>query len=97
MDQLHDIEVKDDNQKTQNDLPDESDTPKQDTEVSSDNVEDEEKALGKKKEKKGRRKIKIEFITDKSRRHITFSKRKSGIMKKVCGFPNLIFFLSIFA
>ncbi|KAJ1553210.1 hypothetical protein HK096_008809 [Nowakowskiella sp. JEL0078] len=32
--------------------------------------------------KKGRRKIKIEFIEDKSRRHITFSKRKSGIMKK---------------
>ncbi|KAF9991361.1 transcription factor of the MADS box [Entomortierella chlamydospora] len=30
----------------------------------------------------GRRKIKIEYIEDKSRRHITFSKRKSGIMKK---------------
>ncbi|KAJ2787032.1 transcription factor of the MADS box [Coemansia linderi] len=30
----------------------------------------------------GRRKIKIEFIEDKSRRHITFSKRKAGIMKK---------------
>lgn len=34
-------------------------------------------------EKKGRRKIKIELIEDKSRRHITFSKRKLGIMKKV--------------
>lgn len=32
--------------------------------------------------KKGRRKIEIAFIEDKSRRHITFSKRKSGIMKK---------------
>jgi hypothetical protein len=31
----------------------------------------------------GRRKIKIEYIGDKSRRHITFSKRKAGIMKKV--------------
>lgn len=31
----------------------------------------------------GRRKIKIEYIHDKSRRHITFSKRKAGIMKKV--------------
>lgn len=31
----------------------------------------------------GRRKIKIEYIQEKSRRHITFSKRKSGIMKKV--------------
>jgi pheromone receptor transcription factor len=34
---------------------------------------------GKPKDKKaGRRKIKIEFIQDKSRRHITFSKRKAG-------------------
>ncbi len=33
--------------------------------------------------KSGRRKISIEFIEDKSRRHITFSKRKAGIMKKV--------------
>jgi len=31
---------------------------------------------------KGRRKINIEFIADKSRRLITFSKRKAGIMKK---------------
>ncbi|GAN04550.1 SRF-TF-domain-containing protein [Mucor ambiguus] len=30
----------------------------------------------------GRRKIKIEYIENKSRRHITFSKRKAGIMKK---------------
>ena len=30
----------------------------------------------------GRRKIRIEYISDKSRRHITFSKRKAGIMKK---------------
>lgn len=29
------------------------------------------------------RKIEIAFIKDKSRRHITFSKRKAGIMKKV--------------
>lgn len=33
--------------------------------------------------KSGRRKIRIEFIEDRSRRHITFSKRKAGIMKKV--------------
>lgn len=32
----------------------------------------------------GRRKIKIQYIEDKNRRHITFSKRKAGIMKKVC-------------
>lgn len=30
----------------------------------------------------GRRKIEIRYIEDKSRRHITFSKRKAGIMKK---------------
>ncbi|KAI9088795.1 hypothetical protein DFS34DRAFT_561688, partial [Phlyctochytrium arcticum] len=29
-----------------------------------------------------RRKIKIEYIEDKSRRHITFGKRRVGIMKK---------------
>lgn len=34
------------------------------------------------KDKDNRRKIKIEYIKDKSRRHITFSKRKAGIMKK---------------
>ena len=34
-----------------------------------------------------RRKIEIKFIADKSRRHITFSKRKAGIMKKVRLFP----------
>jgi hypothetical protein len=38
-----------------------------------------------------RRKIDIKFIQDKSRRHITFSKRKAGIMKKVrsASFPKL--------
>jgi hypothetical protein len=37
-----------------------------------------------------RRKIEIKFITDKSRRHITFSKRKAGIMKKVREFQSII-------
>jgi len=44
-----------------------------------DDDDDEEKPKDK---KAGRRKIKIEYIQDKSRRHITFSKRKAGIMKK---------------
>src|SRR5436853_5128207 len=35
-----------------------------------------------------RRKIEIKFIQDKSRRHITFSKRKAGIMKKVIQSPS---------
>lgn len=43
--------------------------------------EDDEPEDGK-KTKSGRRKINIEYIKDKSRRHITFSKRKNGIMKK---------------
>lgn len=45
-----------------------------------DDDDDERPATGVKKA--GRRKINIEFIEDKSRRHITFSKRKAGIMKK---------------
>ncbi|KIP04681.1 hypothetical protein PHLGIDRAFT_93172, partial [Phlebiopsis gigantea 11061_1 CR5-6] len=48
-------------------------------ESGGDEDEDEDKPKDK---KAGRRKIKIEFIQDKSRRHITFSKRKAGIMKK---------------
>ncbi|KAI6123913.1 SRF-TF-domain-containing protein [Pisolithus croceorrhizus] len=52
----------------------------QDAAESGGDEDDEEE---KPKDKKaGRRKIKIEFIQDKSRRHITFSKRKAGIMKK---------------
>lgn len=45
--------------------------------------DDDEEEKPKSDKKAGRRKIKIEFIQDKSRRHITFSKRKAGIMKKV--------------
>ncbi|KXS17037.1 SRF-TF-domain-containing protein, partial [Gonapodya prolifera JEL478] len=30
----------------------------------------------------GRRKITIRFIEDRNKRHITFSKRKAGLMKK---------------
>jgi hypothetical protein len=43
---------------------------------SGDDEEEEDKPKSDKKA--GRRKIKIEFIQDKSRRHITFSKRKAG-------------------
>ncbi|XP_049848114.1 serum response factor homolog A-like [Schistocerca gregaria] len=41
-----------------------------------------EATTGEKEKKKGRRKVKIEFLEDKCRRHTTFSKRKGGIMKK---------------
>lgn len=46
--------------------------------TAEDDDDDDEKGNGRE-----RRKIEIKFITDKSRRHITFSKRKAGIMKKV--------------
>ncbi|KAF5360372.1 hypothetical protein D9756_004914 [Leucocoprinus leucothites] len=50
--------------------------------VDSAGEDDDEEDKPKSDKKAGRRKIKIEFIQDKSRRHITFSKRKAGIMKK---------------
>ncbi|ORX87424.1 SRF-TF-domain-containing protein [Basidiobolus meristosporus CBS 931.73] len=43
---------------------------------------DSDDSLPKNEKRSGRRKIKIEYIDDKNRRHITFSKRKAGIMKK---------------
>ncbi|CAO0802585.1 unnamed protein product [Mucor circinelloides] len=46
-----------------------------------DNVSGEDSDV-KPSRRSGRRKIKIEYIEDKNRRHITFSKRKAGIMKK---------------
>lgn len=48
------------------------------TNIADDLDEDEEKPTSSRE----RRKIEIKFIQDKSRRHITFSKRKAGIMKK---------------
>jgi pheromone receptor transcription factor len=55
----------------------------QDNDAVDSAVEDDDKEEKPKSDKKaGRRKIKFEFIQDKSRRHITFSKRKAGIMKK---------------
>jgi len=38
---------------------------------------------------RGKRRIKIEFIPDKTRRQITFSKRKSGLFKKVAELTTL--------
>eukprot|EP01080_Neovahlkampfia_damariscottae_P003829 gene3829-6990_t len=51
--------------------------PQNNDDVDSDGEKDD------KPKKARRRKIKIEYIKDKSKRHITFSKRKGGIMKKV--------------
>lgn len=50
-----------------------------DDDLDDDSADDDN---NKNEKKAGRRKIKIEYIDDKSRRHITFSKRKAGIMKK---------------
>lgn len=52
--------------------------------INEDNASDPSEDLDKPgKRSAGRRKIKIEYIQDKSKRHITFSKRKAGLMKKV--------------
>lgn len=51
-----------------------------------DDDDDEDDEGPKNGKRAGRRKIEIRYIEDKSRRHITFSKRKSGIMKKVQGY-----------
>ena len=60
-----------------------------------DELEDSDEDVPRTGEKRsGRRKIKIEYIEDKSRRHITFSKRKAGIMKKVI---NELFFFNLIA
>jgi len=48
--------------------------------LGSENVKDYNSPV--KKKRTGRRKISIEFIDDKPRRQITFSKRKAGLMKK---------------
>lgn len=45
-------------------------------------MDEEEEDEDERKSGRERRKIEIKFIPDKSRRHITFSKRKAGIMKK---------------
>lgn len=45
------------------------------------------------KKTKGRVKIKMEFIDNKLRRYTTFSKRKTGIMKKVGSFEAYIVFV----
>jgi len=44
------------------------------------------------KKTKGRVKIKMEYIDNKLRRYTTFSKRKTGIMKKVCIVPRNLFY-----
>lgn len=52
--------------------------PKRNRMIPNDEEDDDDDKPGRE-----RRKIEIKFIQDKSRRHITFSKRKAGIMKKV--------------
>ena len=54
----------------------------QENEATRTNARRRAPAKGEKDSRTGRRKIKIEYIDDDSRRHITFSKRKAGIMKK---------------
>ncbi|CAH1760384.1 6460_t:CDS:2 [Entrophospora sp. SA101] len=72
-------------QSNASDILSEQSTPrgaKHERDDDGDDSESEEVTPGKNEKRAGRRKIKIEYIEDKSRRHITFSKRKAGIMKK---------------
>lgn len=64
----------------------------------SGNLEHQNKIItSRSKKTKGRVKIKMEFIENKIRRYTTFSKRKTGIMKKVfILFVCLFFFLQLF-
>lgn len=68
---------------TSNDSPPQKRRKAKNTESTDDKeperLEEVEDGMGK---EKGRRKIRIEYIDDKSKRQITFSKRKSGLMKK---------------
>ena len=59
---------------------------KRTADVLSDDSDDSSPGLDlpKKKKTKGRVKIEMKFINNKLRRYTTFSKRKTGIMKKVC-------------
>jgi MADS-box transcription factor len=68
--------TQDDLQQAGNGAPDNRGTKR--SRMSADDDDDDEDKPGRE-----RRKIEIKFIQDKSRRHITFSKRKAGIMKKV--------------
>ena len=54
-----------------------------DDEIGSGGEEDDDDDDDDEQKKPGRRKISIQFINDKSKRHITFSKRKAGVIKKV--------------
>jgi len=73
-----------------NSSDEEASSPEQSTHETNRHVpefQDETKQLEELEEKKnttagGRRKINIEFIENKSRRHVTFSKRKTGLIKK---------------
>ena len=59
-------------------LPDDGFIADRDAMESGGDDDDDDGAAKPADKKAGRRKIKIEFIQDKSRRHITFSKRKAG-------------------
>lgn len=58
-------------------------SPSSSIEDASDKITDSPKSVASGKKTKGRVKIKMEYIENKLRRYTTFSKRKTGIMKKV--------------
>lgn len=62
-------------------------SPSSSIEDASDKITDSPKSVASGKKTKGRVKIKMEYIENKLRRYTTFSKRKTGIMKKVSPRP----------
>lgn len=58
-------------------------SPASSIEDASEKITDSPKSVASGKKTKGRVKIKMEYIENKLRRYTTFSKRKTGIMKKV--------------
>lgn len=68
-------------------------SPETSTEDASDRIADSPKSIVSGKKTKGRVKIKMEYISNKLRRYTTFSKRKTGIMKKVSNIMKFAIFV----
>jgi len=71
-------------------------SPASSIEDQSDKITDSPKSVASGKKTKGRVKIKMEYIENKLRRYTTFSKRKTGIMKKVSQISRKITKLNVY-
>lgn len=60
------------------------------SESGGENDEDDDAITKPSDQKTGKRKVKIEYIQDRSKRHIVFSKRKAGALYPLLGLKYLI-------